>query len=88
MLSFKLNATRTQLEELDMANAVYQHGLKVAFVEKDRMRGASLSRGCRQSKLLIHFVNVAERIKRAELFGIKESSIRWHNGTFSCGGIQ
>jgi hypothetical protein len=61
-----------------MANAVYQHGLKVAFVEKDRMRGASINRGCKQSKLLIHVANLAETIKRAELFGIRESSIRWH----------
>jgi dihydrolipoamide dehydrogenase len=56
---------------LDVANAVFQHGLKVAIVEKDRMGGTCLNRGCIPSKLLIHSADVAEIIKRAHLFGIK-----------------
>ncbi|MDQ3970602.1 MAG: FAD-dependent oxidoreductase, partial [Thermoproteota archaeon] len=56
---------------LDVANAVFQHGLRVAIVEKDRMGGTCLNRGCIPSKLLIHSADVAETIKRAHLFGIK-----------------
>lgn len=61
MLSFVSNTGRTQLEEfdlivirsgsgLDVANSVYQHGLKVAFVEKDRMGRTCLNRGCRPAQ--------------------------------------
>jgi mycothione reductase len=56
---------------LDVANAVFQQGLKVAIIEKDRMGGTCLNRGCIPSKLLIHSADVAETIKRAHLFGIK-----------------
>jgi len=31
---------------LDIANAVAQHGLKVAIIEKDRLGGTCLNRGC------------------------------------------
>jgi dihydrolipoamide dehydrogenase len=56
---------------LDVANAVYQHGFKVAVIEKGRMGGTCLNRGCIPSKLLIHSADVAETIKRAHIFGLK-----------------
>jgi mycothione reductase len=56
---------------LDVANAVYQHGLKVAVIEKDKIGGTCLNRGCVPSKLLIHSADVSEIIKSAHLFGIK-----------------
>lgn len=56
---------------LDVANAAAQHGLKVAIVEKGRMGGTCLNRGCIPSKLLIHNADVMETIKSASLFGIK-----------------
>ena len=56
---------------LDVANAATQNGLKVAVIEKDRMGGTCLNRGCIPSKLLIHSADVAEIIKSANLFGIK-----------------
>ena len=59
---------------LDVANAIFQHGLKVAIIEKDRMGGTCLNRGCIPSKLLIHSADVAETIKRAHIFGIKVDS--------------
>ena len=31
---------------LDVANAAFQHGLKVAVIEKNRMGGTCLNRGC------------------------------------------
>ena len=56
---------------LDVVNAAYQHGLRVAVVEKGRMGGTCLNRGCIPSKLLIHSADVAETIKSAHLFGLK-----------------
>ena len=57
---------------LDVANAAAsQHGLKVAIIEKDKMGGTCLNRGCIPSKLLIHSADVAEVIKNAGIFGIK-----------------
>src|SRR5919109_3623178 len=56
---------------LDVANAAFQHGLRVAVVEKDRLGGTCLNRGCIPSKLLIHSADIVETIKQAELFGIR-----------------
>lgn len=56
---------------LDVANAVLQYGLRVAVIEKSKMGGTCLNRGCIPSKLLIHSADVAETIKRAHFFGIK-----------------
>jgi mycothione reductase len=56
---------------LDVANAAAQHGMKVAVIEKGRMGGTCLNRGCIPSKLLIHSADIAEVIKSTELFGIK-----------------
>jgi mycothione reductase len=55
---------------LDVANAAYQHGLKVAIIEENRMGGTCLNRGCIPSKLLIHSADVIETIKSAHLFGL------------------
>jgi mycothione reductase len=55
---------------LDVANAAAEHGLKVAIVEKDKMGGTCLNRGCKPSKLLLHSADVAETIQKASLFGI------------------
>ena len=55
---------------LDVANAAAQSGLKVAIIEKGRMGGTCLNRGCIPSKLLIHSADVVETIKNAGLFGI------------------
>jgi mycothione reductase len=55
---------------LDVANAAAQSGLRVAVIEKDRMGGTCLNRGCIPSKLLIHSADVAETISGAAQFGI------------------
>jgi dihydrolipoamide dehydrogenase len=55
---------------LDVANAVAQEGPRVAIVEKGRMGGTCLNRGCIPSKLLIHCADVMETIKNAGQFGI------------------
>ena len=60
---------------LDLANAAAQKGLTVALIEKDRMGGTCLNRGCIPSKLLIHSADVIQTIKKASFFGIKIEGI-------------
>ena len=61
---------------LDVANAAAtQNGLKVAIIEKDKMGGTCLNRGCIPSKLLIHSADVAETIRHADIFGINVNSL-------------
>ena len=60
---------------LDIANAAAQKGLTVALIEKDRMGGTCLNRGCIPSKLLIHSADVIQTINKASLFGIKIDGI-------------
>lgn len=56
---------------LDVASAAAQTGMKVAIIEKSRMGGTCLNRGCIPSKLLIHSADIAEVIKTAHVFGIQ-----------------
>ena len=56
---------------LDVANAAAtEKGFKVAIVEKDKLGGTCLNRGCIPSKLLIHSADIIEIIKKADVFGI------------------
>lgn len=45
-------------------------GLKVAVIEKDRLGGTCLNRGCIPSKMLIHPADVAIEVKEAHRFDI------------------
>ncbi len=45
-------------------------GLKVAIIEKDKLGGTCLNRGCIPSKMLIHPADVAVEIKEAHKFDI------------------
>lgn len=45
-------------------------GLKVAAIEKDKLGGTCLNRGCIPSKMLIHPADVAEEIRNAHKFDI------------------
>jgi mycothione reductase len=55
---------------LDVAHAAAQKGLSVALIEKDKMGGTCLNRGCIPSKLLIHTADVLESIRQSAIFGI------------------
>lgn len=46
-------------------------GLKVAVIEKDRLGGTCLNRGCIPSKMLIHAADVATIMREADRFNIK-----------------
>jgi mycothione reductase len=74
---------------LDVAIAAYQHGLRVAVIEKGRMGGTCLNRGCIPSKLLIHSADVAETIKSAHVFGLKVEgfSVDFHSIVEQVNGI-
>jgi dihydrolipoamide dehydrogenase len=74
---------------LDVANAAYQHGLRVAVIEKGKMGGTCLNRGCIPSKLLIHSADVAETIKTANVFGLKVEgfSVDFHSIVEQVNGI-
>jgi mycothione reductase len=56
---------------LDVANAASQQGLKVTIVKKGKLGGTCLNRGCIPSKMIIHSADLVEKIKQAEIFGIK-----------------
>ncbi|MBZ0166897.1 MAG: FAD-dependent oxidoreductase, partial [Candidatus Omnitrophica bacterium] len=43
-------------------------GLKVAVIEKDRLGGTCLNRGCIPSKMLIHPADVAQEIREASRY--------------------
>lgn len=60
---------------LDVASAAAESGLKVAIIEKDKIGGTCLNRGCIPSKLLIHSADVVETIKNAHNFGIKVNEL-------------
>jgi dihydrolipoamide dehydrogenase len=60
---------------LDIANAAAIQGLKVAIVEKGRLGGTCLNRGCIPSKLLIHSADIIETIKNANTFGINVNGL-------------
>jgi mycothione reductase len=60
---------------LDIANAAAQQGLKVAIIEKGRLGGTCLNRGCIPSKLLIHSADIIETIKNAGVFGISVNGL-------------
>ena len=50
-------------------------GLKVAVIEKDRLGGTCLNRGCIPSKMLIHPADVAIEIKEAYRFEIQNNPL-------------
>ncbi|MBP9854654.1 MAG: dihydrolipoyl dehydrogenase [Candidatus Omnitrophica bacterium] len=48
-------------------------GLKVAVIEKDQLGGTCLNRGCIPSKMLIHPADIAQEIREANKFDIKNN---------------
>ena len=57
------------------AAALYAHnfGLSVALIEKDRVGGTCLLRGCIPAKAWLQTAEVFSQVKRAEEFGVKTS---------------
>ena len=58
---------------LVIAVAAAQLGLKTALIEKEKMGGTCLNRGCIPSKMLIYPAEVTEYLAGAEKFGIRTS---------------
>ncbi|MEM3154894.1 MAG: dihydrolipoyl dehydrogenase [Candidatus Woesearchaeota archaeon] len=64
---------------LHISSYAAEKGMSVAIVEQSAFGGTCLNRGCIPSKMLIHSADIAEQIKKANLFGInaKITSIEW-----------
>jgi dihydrolipoamide dehydrogenase len=56
-----------------VASAAADEGLDVALVERGRLGGTCLNRGCNPSKKLIHRADVAETVRNADALGIEAS---------------
>jgi dihydrolipoamide dehydrogenase len=56
-----------------VASAAAEEGLDAALVERDRLGGTCLNRGCNPSKKLIHRADVVETVRRADALGIDAS---------------
>ncbi|WP_348613043.1 dihydrolipoyl dehydrogenase family protein [Halobaculum rarum] len=56
-----------------VAAAAAEAGKEVALVERGRLGGTCLNRGCNPSKKLIHRANVAETVRGADSLGIEAS---------------
>jgi dihydrolipoamide dehydrogenase len=48
-------------------------GLSVALIEKDRVGGTCLHRGCIPTKALLHAAEIADQTRESEIFGVKAS---------------
>lgn len=48
-----------------------QLGLSVALIEKDKLGGTCLHRGCIPTKALLHAAEVADNVRESEQFGVK-----------------
>lgn len=55
---------------LDVAAAAAREGWRVAVVEKGRLGGTCLNRGCIPSKMVLHAADVAETLRTASTFGV------------------
>jgi len=56
-----------------VASAAAEEELDTAIVERDRLGGTCLNRGCNPSKRLIHSANIAETVRNADQFGVDAS---------------
>ena len=52
-------------------------GLKTAVIEKDRVGGTCLNRGCIPTKAMIHATSVYKEIKAAAEYGIYAEGVRF-----------
>ena len=52
-----------------------QLGLSVALIEKDKLGGTCLHRGCIPTKALLHAAEVADQTRESEQFGVKAELI-------------
>lgn len=58
----------------NIAKYARENNLKVAIVEKERLGGTCLNRGCIPSKMLIHPAEVADEIREAKKYNIKNNT--------------
>ncbi|WP_135853207.1 dihydrolipoyl dehydrogenase family protein [Halorussus salinus] len=56
-----------------VASAAADEGLDVALVERDRLGGTCLNRGCNPSKKLVHRADVVRTVQQADALGVEAS---------------
>ena len=56
-----------------VASAAAEEEMDVALVERDRLGGICLNRGCNPSKQLIQSADVVEAVRSADQFGVDAS---------------
>src|SRR3989344_7727911 len=61
---------------IEISTALAEQGKKVALIEKEKLGGTCLNRGCIPSKMLIHPANIAAQIREAKKFGITVSGLK------------
>ena len=61
---------------IEISSAAAQKGYKVALIEKEKLGGTCLSRGCIPSKMLIYPANLVAQIKEEKKFGITVSGLK------------
>jgi len=57
----------------NVASAAADEGMKTALVEKGKLGGTCLNRGCNPSKILIQSAKVAETVRGSDRFGVSSS---------------
>jgi dihydrolipoamide dehydrogenase len=58
----------------NIAKYARENNLKVAIIEKERLGGTCLNRGCIPSKMLIHPAEVCDEIREAKKYNIKNNT--------------
>ena len=61
-----------------LVRPVASKGFKVAIIEKDRLGGTCLNKGCIPSKMLIHSADIAMKIKEAGKFNLQVDEWQVH----------
>ena len=54
-----------------------QYGLKTALIEKDKLGGTCLNRGCIPTKALLHGAEVYQQAKEASKFGVNVGAVSY-----------
>ena len=52
-----------------------QYGLKTALIEKDKLGGTCLNRGCIPTKALLHGAELYQQAKEAAKYGVNVGSV-------------
>lgn len=55
-----------------------KYGMRIAIIEKDKLGGTCLNRGCIPMKALLHSANIYKKIKESKNFGIQVEEVKFN----------